>query len=189
MRLDALHADGGRAGGEVRQTGSAEGPILVDSNVDTDGDNGDAGSEPDGSFTVGPASSSPARSSGRPSRFTGRQDGSRHLPASRPVRGAARRDGRTGLVGHVFRVYKGPLGLAVELGSAPSLPPPPPGSRDQASRRRVTAPAGIPPPKRHCTGGDWPQGPLTAQSPPEGAFLAAIGRLATKTRRGKGPVA
>ena len=38
MQLRATIAGVGGAGGEVRQTGCAEGPIVVDSDVDTDGD-------------------------------------------------------------------------------------------------------------------------------------------------------
>ena len=44
----------------------------------------------------------------------------------RAVRGAAGGDGRAGMVGGVFRVYKGPLGPAVEVGGSPPLRPPPP---------------------------------------------------------------
>ena len=58
--LGAPDAGVGSIGREVRQTGSAESPILVNSDVDTDNDSGESGGEPDGSFTVGPASASPA---------------------------------------------------------------------------------------------------------------------------------
>ena len=56
MRLGAPDARLGDAGWQVHQTGSLEGPILVDSNVDTDDDSGEFGGEPDGHLTVWPAS-------------------------------------------------------------------------------------------------------------------------------------
>ena len=60
-------------------------------------------------------------------------------------------------------------------------PPPPRASRIPAGSRRVAAPEGLPSSERRCTGGDRARGPQTVQSPPESAFLAAVGRLATKT--------
>ena len=69
--LGAPDAGVGGAGGGVRRMGSAEGPILVDSDVDTDDESGESGGEPDGCFTVGPASASLARSGGRPFQFAG----------------------------------------------------------------------------------------------------------------------
>ena len=47
-------------------------------------------------------------------------------------------------------------------------------------------PQGRPPPKRRCTGGNWPRGPQKAESPPESTFLVAAERLATKVRGGGG---
>ena len=38
------------------KSAKADGPILVDSDVDTDDDSGESGGEPDGGFTVGPPS-------------------------------------------------------------------------------------------------------------------------------------
>ena len=102
----------GGAGGEIRQTGSVEGPILVDSDVNTDDDSGEFGGEPDGNFTVGPAGASLARPSGRPSRFAGRERPGWTSASTRgPVRGTAGQDRRAGMVGHVFRIYKARLSL------------------------------------------------------------------------------
>ena len=111
VQLGASAAGVGGAGGEVRQVGCAEGPIMVDSDVDTSDDSGESGGEPDGSFTVGLASPSPAGPGGRPSSFVGRErPGWKSAPARGPVRGTARWDRRAGVVGRVFRVYNGPLG-------------------------------------------------------------------------------
>ena len=71
VRPGAPDAGVGCASGEVRQTGSAEGPMLIDFDVDTNGDSGESSGEHDSSFTVGLASANPTRSGGRPSRFTG----------------------------------------------------------------------------------------------------------------------
>ena len=91
------------------------------------------------------------------------------------------------MVGGVFRVYKCPLGPAVEMGGLrPLRLPPPPASRGQASRRRVVVPARLPPPKRRCARGDRTRGLRTAQSPMEGALLATIGLLVTMTRMARG---
>ena len=43
----------GGAGGEFRKTGCTEGPIVVDSDVDTEDDSGECEGEPDDSFTIG----------------------------------------------------------------------------------------------------------------------------------------
>ena len=48
--------------GKFAKTRSAEGPILVDSDVDTDDDSGESGGEPDGNVIVGTASANIARS-------------------------------------------------------------------------------------------------------------------------------
>ena len=132
--MGAPGAGVGGDAGEVRQTASAEGPILVDSNnVDTDKDNGESGSETNDSFTWGLASASPTRPGGRPSRFVGRErPGWRSASACGPVRGAAGQDGKAGVVGRIVRVYKGPLSPAVEQCDSPPVRPPPPASRGPA---------------------------------------------------------
>ena len=71
VQLGAPMAGVGGASGEVRRTGCAQGPIVVDSDVDTDDNSGESGGEPDGSFSVGPTRPSPAQPSGRRSRFMG----------------------------------------------------------------------------------------------------------------------
>ena len=157
----------GGVGGKVRRTGCAEGPITLDFDVDTDGDNGESGRKPNGSFAVGPTSTSPTRLSGRPPRFMGRErPGWKSASTTGPVRGTAGWDRSAGVVGRVFRVYKGPLGSSEEVGG--SLPVrPSPASRGPACRSRVSATEGHPPTKRLCTGGSWTWGPQTAQSPLE----------------------
>ena len=100
-----------------------------------------------------------------------------------PIWGGAG-DCKFGMVGRVFRVYKRPLGPAVEVGGTPPLRPPPPRPPHGIMLAAVEWPlAGLLPPKRRCTGGDRARGLQTAQSPLEGAFPAFARRLATKTRR------
>ena len=90
VQLGAPLAGVGGAGGELRQRGCTEGPILIHSDVDTDEDSGESGGEPDGSFTVGPTSPSPTSPSGWPSRFVGRERPGWKLASARgPVRGTA----------------------------------------------------------------------------------------------------
>ena len=131
MQPGASVAGAGGASGEARWTGCAEGPIVMDSDVDTDDDSGEFGGAPDGSFAIGPTSLSPTQPNGKPSRFTGRKrPGWKSASARGPVRGAAVWDHRTGVVGRVYRIYKGPLALRWNLVvRRPCDPPPPHGVR------------------------------------------------------------
>ena len=109
------------------QIGSADGPISVGSNVDTDDDNGDSDIEPDGSFTVGLAGNSPSKIGGRKSGFTGRDRPAWTSNAARaPVRGSTRQGRPDGTVGRVHRIFTGPRCSPVEVGSPLTLQPPPP---------------------------------------------------------------
>ena len=127
MQRGAPEASAGCSGGDACQTGSAHGPILFHSDVDTNGDNGEYVDKPDGSLTVGLAGAGLARFGGRPSRFAGRERPKWTSASTRgPVRGTAGRERRSGMVGRILRVNKGPLGSTVEVGGSPPLRPPPP---------------------------------------------------------------
>ena len=52
VHLGALVAGVRGVGGEVRQTGCTEGPIVVDLDMHTDDDSRESRGEPDGTFTV-----------------------------------------------------------------------------------------------------------------------------------------
>ena len=189
LRIGALDAGVGCGSGEVRKMGSVEGPILVDFDVDTDDKSGQSGGEPDSSFTMGPASATSAQFSGRPSRFAGRERPRLMSAFARgPVRGAARRDRRSRMVGRVFSVYNGPLCRAAEVGGSPPMrrPPPPPAPRDHISHRQVAALAGSHLPKGIAPTGTR-LGAAGGAKPAENAFLATAGRIATKTLGAEGP--
>ena len=114
-------AGGGEASGAPPEAGCADGPIVIDSDVDTDVDSGAPGDAPRGGFAVGTTGPSPACP--RPSRFAGRVwPGWKSTAARGPVRSTASRDSRAGMV-RVFHVYKGPRGPSVEVGSSPPLRP------------------------------------------------------------------
>ena len=169
-------AVGGGGGGE----GTADGPINVDSDVDTDDVSGDSGSEPDGAFAVGSARGSPGRGQARATKFVGRE---RALWSSRtaagPVRGGAGAGSKAGVVGRIHRSYTGPRHAQVVVGGAQALRPRAP-TRRQTRRPRLAQQTGAPEPKRTKLGtGGHVQTPA-AESPVEGGFVAAAERLKAK---------
>ena len=126
VQLGAPDGARGSSGGTL-QTGSADGPINVYSDVDTDDDSGDSDVEPDGSFAVGPASSSPSRIGGWNPRFTRRERPAWAPTAARgPVTGSTGRGRPDGMVGRVRRIFTDPRCSQVEVGGPPNLRPPPP---------------------------------------------------------------
>ena len=169
--------------------GTADGPINVDSDVDTDDDSGGSGSEPNGAFAVSSARGSPGRGQTGIAKFVGRE---RKLWSSRtpagPIRGGTGAGSKAGMVGRVHRSYTGPRCAKVVVGGAQALRPRA-AARRQTGRPRLAQQVGSPEPKRTKLGtGGHVQTPA-AQSPVEGAFVAAAERLTTKARGRTVPVA
>ena len=169
--------------------GTAAGPINVDSDVDTDDDSEGSGSEPDGAFAVGSAGGSPGRRQAGVARFVGRERkpwSSR--AAAGPVRGGTGAGSKAGVVGRIHRSYTGPRRAKVVVGGAQAMRPRAP-ARRQTGRPRLAQQIDSPAPKRTKLGtGGHVQTP-EAQSPVEGAFVAAAERLKAKARGRAGPVA
>ena len=128
--------------------GTADGPINVDSDLDTDDDSGDSGSEPDGTFAVGSARGSPGRGQTGAAKFIGHE---RKLWLSRtaaaPVRGGTRAGSKAGMVGRVHRPYAGPRPAQVVVGGTQALRPGA-AARRQTGRPRLAQQVGSPEPKR-----------------------------------------
>ena len=117
-------------GGGACGPGTAAGPINVDSDVDTDDNSEDSGSEPSGEFAVGSARGSPGRRQAGVARFVGRE---RKPWSSRaavgPVRGGPAAGSKAGVVGRVYCTYTGPRRAKVVLGGTQAV-------RSRAAARR-----------------------------------------------------
>ena len=109
-------------GGGACGPGTAAGPINVDSDVDTDDNSEDSGSEPSGEFAVGSARGSPGHRQAGVARFVGRE---RKPWSSRaavgPVRGGPAAGSKAGVVGRVHRSYTGPRHAKVVLGGTQAV--------------------------------------------------------------------
>ena len=169
--------------------GTAAGPINVDSDMDTDDDSEGSGSEPDGAFAVGSARGSPGRRQAGVARFVGRERkpwSSR--AAAGPVRGGTGAGSKAGVVGRIHRSYTGPRRAKVVVGGAQAMRPRAP-ARRQTGRPRLAQQIDSPAPKRTKLGAGGHVQTPAAQSPVEGAFVAAAERLKAKARGRAGPVA
>ena len=176
-------------GGGACGPGTAAGPINVDSDVDTDDNSEDSGSEPSGDFAVGSARGSPGRRQAGVAKFVGRE---RKPWSSRaavgPVRGGPAAGSKAGVVGRVHRTYTGPRRAKVVVGGTQAVRSRAP-ARRQAGRPRLAQQIAAPEPKRIKLGpGGHVRTPET-QGPVEGAFVAAAERLKAKARGRAGPVA
>ena len=176
-------------GGGACGPGTAAGPINVDSDVDTDDNSEDSGSEPSGEFAVGSARGSPGRRQAGLARFVGRE---RKPWSSRaavgPVRGGPAAGSKAGVVGRVHRTYTGPRRAKVVLGGTQAVRSRAP-ARRQAGRHRLAQQIGTPQPKRIKLGQGGHVRTPEAQGPVEGAFVAAAERLKAKAWGRAGPVA
>ena len=109
-------------GGGACGPGTAAGPISVDSDVDTDDNSEDSGSEPSGDFAVGSARGSPGRRQAGVAKFVGRE---RKPWSSRaavgPVRGGPAAGLKAGVVGRVHRTYTGPRRAKVVVGGTQAV--------------------------------------------------------------------
>ena len=102
----------------------ADGPIIVDSDVDTDEDSGSSRSEIDGTFAVGSAWDSPGRGQTGAAKFIGRKRKSWFSkPAAGPVREGGGADPKAGVVGRVRRSYAGSRCAQVVVGGTQTLRP------------------------------------------------------------------
>ena len=176
-------------GGGACGPGTAAGPINVDSDVDTDDNSEDSGSEPSGEFAVGSARGSPGRRQAGIARFVGRE---RKPWSSRaavgPVRGGPAAGSKAGVVGRVYRTYAGPRRAKVVLDGTHAVRSRAP-ARRQAGRPRLAQQIGTPQPKRIKLGQGGRVRTPEAQGPVEGAFVAAAERLKAKAWGRAGPVA
>ena len=167
-------------GGGACGPGTAAGPINVDSDVDTDDNSEDSGSEPSGEFAVGSARGSPGRRQAGVARFVGRE---RKPWSSRaavgPVRGGPAAGSKAGVVGRVHRTDTGPRRAKVVLGGTQAVRSRAP-ARRQVGRPRLVQQIGTPQPKRIKLGQGGHVPTPEAQGPVEGAFVAAAERLKAK---------
>ena len=176
-------------GGGACGPGTAAGPINVDSDVETDDNSEDSGSELSGGFAVGSARGSHGRRQAGVTKFVGRE---RKPWSSRaavgPVRGGPAAGSKAGVVGRVHRTYTGPRRAKVVLGGTQAVRSRA-SARRQARRPRLAQQIDAPEPKRIKLGrGVHVRTPET-QGPVEGAFVAAAERLKAKARGRAGSVA
>ena len=176
-------------GGGACGPGTAAGPINVNSDVDTDDNSEDSGSEPSGDFAVGSARVSPRRRQAGVAKFVGRE---RKPWSSRaavgPVTGGPAAGSKAGVVGRVHRTYTGPRRAKVVVGGTQAVRSRAP-ARRQAGRPRLAQQIGAPEPKRVKPGPGGHVWTPETQGPVEGAFVAAAERLKAKARGWAGPVA
>ena len=98
-------------------------------------------------------------------------------------------DNRTGVVGRVFDVYKGPRSIFSENGSSPPVPPTS-ASWGAACRRQLATSERVPPTYQEVFHRRQPVlGPHAVHSPMENTFLAVAEFFTSKARRaGRGGV-